>query len=547
MTTSLIERLAQLQPTISKICKIAGVPGVSVGFSQRGHTIWQWNFGTQDVDMSLAPDSSTVYGIGSLTKCFTATAIAQLVDQGKLSYNTQVKDILPGFKSRNPAVTDLATVEDLLTHRLGLAKSNHWWYGAEGELLLEKADLLPAVSDLQPVKEFRETFDYSNWYYALAGEIIERVTGDSYGAYVKRSITSPLGLRSTTAIHDEIPEANIAKPYATLDDGTFARLPRPKSQNGLIMCPAQGILSSVDDLLLYSSALMSAFQGNTDPVERPRLKGVKTQLFGRIFTAQTPRESSYALGFHRHQLPGAITATGANGMFVKQQPQLMPGVNGPRLVVSHPGSLAGYTSFLAMLPEVDTSVVVLTNSIGLADPAAWIGHTILETLVDTEAPVDILKFVDEASKGHVDSYIELQRKFSELRANNMSPVPDSLEDFTGVYYYQGAFKFTIEVRLEPRPEKGVAPRLQALFQGRESQLWDLQHLEGETFHWLSDRNGQAKRARFTYPFVPGLFKLVFKRGSDGKVNEVIWAHDGAVGVEHQVYRRDVESSPSSNL
>jgi CubicO group peptidase (beta-lactamase class C family) len=298
---------------------------LSVGVSQRGHTIWQWNFGTRDVDASLAPDSSTVYGIGSLTKCFTATAIAQLVKQGKLSYNTRIKDILPDFKSRNPAVTDLATVEDLLAHRLGLAKSNHWWYGAEGELLLEKADLLPAVSDLQPITGFRAAFDYSNWCYALAGEIIERVTGESYGEYIKGAIASPLGLCSTTAIHDDIPEANIAKPYAALDDGTFALLPRPKSQDGLIMCPAQGILSSVDDLLVYSSALMSAFQGITDSPQRPKLKGVDTQLFGRIFTAQTRRESSYALGFHRHQLPGAITATGANGMFVKQQPQLTPG------------------------------------------------------------------------------------------------------------------------------------------------------------------------------------------------------------------------------
>jgi hypothetical protein len=200
-----------------------------------------------------------------------------------------------------------------------------------------------------------------------------------------------------------------------------------------------------------------------------------------------------------------------------------------------------------MLPEVDSSVVVLTNSIGLADPAAWIGQVIVEALVDTAAPVDILKFVDEASKAHVNSYVELQHKFSELSANNTSLVPDSLPDFTGVYSYQGAFKFATEVRLKPHPEQGGTPRLQALFQGRESQLWDLEHLEGETFHWLSDRNGQAKHARFTYPFIPGLFKLEFKRGSDGKVDEVVWAHDGAVGVEHQVFRRDDETSPSSNL
>ncbi|KAK2009782.1 beta-lactamase/transpeptidase-like protein, partial [Colletotrichum eremochloae] len=334
---------------------------------------------------------------------------------------------------------------------------------------------------------FRGQFDYSNWHYTVAGEVTEQVSGQTYGEYISAAIADRLGLHSTTAIHSSVPESRVAKPYAALDNLDFYQLPRPQAQSGAIMGPAQRVLSSVNDLLSYASAMMSSAAA-TDS-ERPKLRGMQKQLAGHVFTAMSTRESSYGLGLFRHQLPGVVSGTGANGMFVKQLPILVPGEN-TRLVISHPGSLAGYTSFFAMLPEIDVGVVVLTNSIGLADPSAWIGHVLLEALVETPSPVDVMQFVEEAAQSHIQSYPKLQETFAQLRGN--STPPETLQDYTGVYQFDGDLDFKIVIRLTSQGG------LQVVFQNIESQTWDLQFLEGETFHWLTSRDDQAKKAKFTY-------------------------------------------------
>ncbi|KAK3180498.1 hypothetical protein K4F52_008089 [Lecanicillium sp. MT-2017a] len=535
MTPTLTERLVSLNPTIEKICKTSGVPGLSLGVSQGGNVIHRFNYGFSDLEASLPTNSDTIYGIGSVSKTFTATAIAQLVSDKKLEWSTRLKDILQDFRSRSPLVASEATVEDLLTHRLALSRSNNWWYGSDGDLILDKNQTLSAYSQLKPVGLFRGQFDYSNWNYAVAGEVIERVSGQTYGEYISSSITVPLGLQSTTAIHGSVPHLRVAKPYVALDNLDFYQLPRPKAQSGTIMGPAQGVLSSVNDLLAYASAMMSS--AASADAKAPKLKGIDQQLAGHIFTVMSTRESSYGLGLFRHQLPGVISGTGANGMFAKELPVLVPGGNA-RLVISHPGSLAGYTSFFAMLPEIDVGIAVLTNSIGLADPSAWIGHVLIEVLVETPSPVDIMQFVEEAAQNHVQSYPKLQKTFDQLRRNSSTP-PESLDDYIGIYQFAGDLDFKIVIRFNDKKA------LQVVFQGIESQAWDLQFLEGETFHWLMSRDDQAKKAKFTYPFLPSLFKIVFERDGEGLVDHLMWKHDPAEDPEDQLFKKTSRTRETS--
>ena len=79
MKSHLIERLQLLERVIVDICQISGVPGLSYGVSHHGETIHRANFGFRDVDANLAPTSDTIYGIGSMSKAFTAAAIGILV------------------------------------------------------------------------------------------------------------------------------------------------------------------------------------------------------------------------------------------------------------------------------------------------------------------------------------------------------------------------------------------------------------------------------------------------------------------------------------
>ena len=145
-------------------------------------------------------------------------------------------------------MTDQLTVRDLLIHNSGLAFSNHWWYGSGGELLLRKDQTVQAFNFLKQKTPFRTHYAYSNWPYCVAGEVIEKVSEQSFGTFLQDHIFASLNLSSTSAVRDNTLD-NLAKPYAILNDKTPYLLPFPKVQDGQIMAPAQAIRSSVNDML----------------------------------------------------------------------------------------------------------------------------------------------------------------------------------------------------------------------------------------------------------------------------------------------------------
>jgi CubicO group peptidase (beta-lactamase class C family) len=526
MTAAIVERLTALEPTIEKICAVAGAPGLSLGVSHCGKIIYTDNFGYRDVESSIAPDSDTVYGIGSVTKIFTASAIGALIDEGKLELTTPVVKILPDLNSENPVLRDQLTVKDLLTHQIGLEKSNNWWFGSDGVLLLDKSQTLSSFNALRSIAPFRTKFEHTNWGYTLVGEVIEAVSGVSYGEYLQSKIWKPLQLEHTTASHDFTTWENFAKPYAALDDGSMHRLPPPPIRDGTIMVAAQGIQSSVNDLLRFSSALLEARKGESSP-----LKGVNKQFAGHIFRGTPLLDKSYGLGLMRSMLPGTIGG-GCNSQFVKL-PKITPSGN-TRLLVFHGGSQAGYTSFLTMLPEADLSIVVLANSAGLGDPAAWINEVLVEALVDSPNHTDFIKYATEAAKKHIASYPAMERKLEETRTVGTHHNP--LQEYVG-RYINPAHSFVVEIR------KKDEDSLQVAFQDLDSQLWSLRHYEYDTFLWLSPRDEQAKRARFTYASA-SVYKIIFNKDMYGTVDGLFWPHEPGLPEKKQWFEK--EQSPDGD-
>ena len=520
--SALRERLEGCVATISDICRVSGVVGMSVGVACEGQILLKFNYGYQDLADQITPTSSTVYAIGAITKSFTALAIARLVREGRLRYQMLVKDIMPDFRSSSNSVTEEATVMDVVTHRLCLARSDAWWCGSDGELLLNKQEIMNVIAGLPPACPFRSGIFYSSWNYALAGELIERVSGLPFCMHIAESVTLPLRMPRTTALHDIIPEADVADPYAVLDDGTWTILRRSQIQCGTIMGSALGMLSCVDDMLKYSHALIRALND-----ARP---------INHIFANLTIRMASSMLGLFFHQLPGPITNEGINGVFVARLPEVVPAAGSATCVVSQTGNLPGYTSFLSLLPELNASVVVLTNTIGLADPTSWVGHVLVAALVDCPEPVDIMSFVEEAVGNHIMSFRDIRQRF---RRQQFFRQPTwyftQLQDYVGTYRYDGPLDFIIVVRLIEGPNTN--PKLQIQFQGRQSQSWGLEHLEGDTFHWLCSRNWHARRGRLTYPLVENIFKIVFVRNDNNKVRELMWAHDAEIDSAYSCFKK----------
>ena len=152
-------------------------------------------------------------------------------------------------------------------------------------------------------------------------------------------------MKRTSANRSRVNDSNVAVPYAALDDSSFHPLPLPKAQDGTIMNGAQGMRGTVNDLLIWCSALVATQKLELDSdakfTKPSPLKNVATQMSAHI-AMSTPhyREVSYGLGWARTQLPGKLGSIGCNGMFVKRMPTIYPGKQ-QQLVIYHQGSLAG--------------------------------------------------------------------------------------------------------------------------------------------------------------------------------------------------------------
>ncbi|KAI9043911.1 serine hydrolase domain-containing protein [Aspergillus affinis] len=258
-TAAIQQRLKALGPMIKGIFKVAGAQGISLAVSNHCEPIYCTSFGFADLETKKVATGSTRFPIGTMAKTFTAAAISVLVADGKMEWDTPIKRIIPELQTTSATVTESLTIVDLLSHRSGLGRSNYWWQGAEATLLLKK-DILPYYNALPNTGQFRASWAYSNWGYALAGEVIERVSGKTYAQYLKEKVYTPLGMENITVDPMCTSVAlGLASPYAALDDSSHYPLPQPPVTGGTIMDSALGGVSTVDDLMNYSIGLMETF------------------------------------------------------------------------------------------------------------------------------------------------------------------------------------------------------------------------------------------------------------------------------------------------
>ena len=139
-------------------------------------------------------DEHTAFAIASNSKAFTATALAMLVEEGRLSWQDRVIDHVPGFRMYNEYVTQQFNIQDLLTHRsgLGLGAGDLQIWPSGSDFTMD--DLVKNFQYFEPVSAFRTKYDYDNILYLVAGEVIRCVSGQSWESFVTERIMDPLGM-----------------------------------------------------------------------------------------------------------------------------------------------------------------------------------------------------------------------------------------------------------------------------------------------------------------------------------------------------------------
>ncbi|HEX7375010.1 MAG TPA: serine hydrolase domain-containing protein, partial [Steroidobacteraceae bacterium] len=225
-------------------------PGMTIAIVERGQPAILRSYGVRRQGQPAKVDENTVFPIGSTTKAFTSAVLATLVDEGKLTWDTKVADVLPDFRLQDPFASTEMTVRDLLVHRsgLGVGAGDLMFYPASDR---KPADIVHSLRYLKPVTSFRSTFAYSNMMYLVAGEVVHSLTGTSWDEAVKQRIFAPLQMTSTVTTSETLDGANRAWPHSrvTTDmrgDGPVVALPAPSNID--IVGAAGSIQSSGKDI-----------------------------------------------------------------------------------------------------------------------------------------------------------------------------------------------------------------------------------------------------------------------------------------------------------
>jgi CubicO group peptidase (beta-lactamase class C family) len=230
---------------------------------------------------------------------------------------------------------------------------------------MKRSDAIPMFSYMPEIHSLRMGYCYNNFGYEIAGQIVEKLSGESLNDLFVGRITKPLNL-SHTHFGAGSTGSNEAKAYMTLKDGSTVKIGVPFADRDILMAAAGGARSSVSDLTTLYTAYMEA--GNAE-LEFDAQKVAENSPFrqvGRIwepcinFPFRVLREYSYSLGWCRTQLPGPLALPNVEADR-SQLPIVGKGTTS-RLAISHEGAISGIVSFAALFPETTSSVIVLSNS-----------------------------------------------------------------------------------------------------------------------------------------------------------------------------------------
>lgn len=312
------------------------VPGVAVGIVKNGKVVVMKTYGVKEFDKPDKVDVNTLFMIGSNTKAFTATALAKLEAEGKLSLDDHVQKWLPDFKLYDPWVAKEATIRDLLCHRLGFETFQGDFMFFDSDLTTQQ--MMEKFGKLKPMYSFRSRWGYTNAAFMVAGEIFPKVTGQTWAQYLTESIFKPLGMTSTLALSGDIVKAkNKAAAHTTLA-GPLRKIPYGHID---ALAPAGAISSSINDITKWVMMLLDTGAFN-----------------GKVIVPRSAIDET--------RTPQSILGSGGH-MYTKAHFNLYGlgwglGEYGGQLIVSHTGGVNGFVTSVMLLPEENLGIMVFTNT-----------------------------------------------------------------------------------------------------------------------------------------------------------------------------------------
>jgi CubicO group peptidase (beta-lactamase class C family) len=346
--------------------------GIAIAIVRQGDPERFFVHGVTDVRSGGPVTKDTVFRIASLTKTVTAVAVMQLCEQGLVDLDAAANDYLRAF-TLVPSAPGLgpATVRHLLTHTAGVGywrRRSDLFHPALGSGIAARSivPLADYYHDGLPVDvEPGTRWAYSNHGFATLGQIVEDVSGEPFGRYLRAHVLAPLGMEDTDFVLSDRMGANLATGHLLRSHGL-----RPVQHREIPLAGGGGLYSTARDMARYLAALLGDGANEHGRVLAP----VTVASMFRSHFQPDPRVAGMGLGFEPRE------------------------ENGTR-IVGKAGTVAGFLSAFQMVPAEQLGVVVLTNTGGLdnrgtAEPLASALVRRLAGLPDDPVRDDIAPRVD---------------------------------------------------------------------------------------------------------------------------------------------------------
>lgn len=517
------ESRGQMPPSwvdVETVLKVGGTAGASIGIIHHGEILTTRSFGFQDVELKAPSASSTLYPLGSLSKLFVSTTCAQMVDEGLLDWSANISQYLPDYRPKSqPQLADSLRLTDLLSHSAGFARKDALWLGSNNVVLVDKQHLIEVCNDLKSIAQPREKWIYNNFLYGLVGEIIERTTGQTWGTVLETRLLKKVGMDSTTVKEPELDRSRLALPYIVGEDGKLYRVGGVDMLEGSALSPAGGVHSNVDDILKLMLELLRGLREFSST-----LANVGKVFSGHsILAGQSGYDELYALGLAKVTTPATFGKMGFNVHLVDKMP-ILGEDSGSKLVFYHNGAIPGYNHCLMIIPETQTAIVVLTNSMSRGDTADWIAQILLQDILQLKPSLSVVSVAEEAAKKWNGRYLVMKEKLESQRIPNTKA--PQLQDLVGVYVHT-----TGALRLQVSEDED---KLRFQINNLESQSHQLRHYHHDTFTFFPSAEERNRRGMVQYAVDAWL--LEFRTDDDGKFVEVKWILDKDVP-EGEIFSR----------
>jgi len=349
----------KLQPVLEKLIQEQELPGFAIGVVEDNRLAYASAFGVRN--MTATHDVMTtrsLFHMASITKPFVATSIMQLVENRKVDLDQPVLTYLPYFRLADERYRTI-TVRQMVTHTSGMPDVDdyEWDQPQYDEGALER--YVRSLKSLTLVFAPGERFKYSNMAFEVLGDLIAKVSGDTFDDYVQRRILTPLRMNDSTLLVKRADPALLA--WGHERPGHGRPFPSKVYPYNRIHTPSSNLHSNVLDMARWAIANMNRGELDGARILKASTYDVMWKPAAEFGGKPSPTGISWFLGEYR----------------------------GHRLV-QHGGGDTGFLTGLAMLPEKKIAVVWMTNAEWLPNTAA-VTHAALDAALGLEPTIGAVK------------------------------------------------------------------------------------------------------------------------------------------------------------